>query len=181
MSFEYRIIAYVICSLVLAAAGAFGWHEFTGHYIQEGKDIEHAIQAKEIAVLNEKIDRIQSEKAAAGSKAETKYVYRDRQIELEGAQLEERVHAWIAQNPDRIVCGIDDDGLRLWNEANNRAGATVQPPAKPDSSVPPTAPRTRWDSGIVGDKPRTSDGSVPALPSPAASLGRMGGESLQYA
>lgn len=68
------------------------------------------------------------------------------------------------ETPIASNCGLDADGLRLWNAAN--AGATAPVRSEPDRALPGSAVRSFWRFGRIGTEPYRGDGALPPVPRP---------------
>lgn len=103
---------------VLAASTATGF--YYGHKAavnaaksEQLKAVERAIaQADEISAENAEIERDHVQ-----VQTEIRTVYRT---------IKQEVIKYVETHPDTAECGLDDDGLRLWNKANQ--GSISAPP-----------------------------------------------------
>lgn len=68
----------------------------------------------------------------------------------------------VAKNPDYLRCGLDADGLRLWNDAN--AGNTLDSAAQRDAGLPGLAAGGRWKPGHPVQESPGNGGAVPGVP-----------------
>jgi uncharacterized protein YneF (UPF0154 family) len=68
----------------------------------------------------------------------------------------------VAANPDYLRCGLDADGLRLWNDAN--AGNPLDGPGQRDAGLPGLAAGGRWKLGVTIPQPQGSGAKLPGLP-----------------
>lgn len=129
---------------IAAVCGAWYWADSRGY------ERAHALCMANAADLAQRYQDEQLQRADKGREIETRYVERERLAQLSEAQIEEAADAWIQAHPDRIVCGVDADGLRIWNAAN--AGALLLRPAPDaDPSLPGPAPGP-------GGRPEQPDG-----------------------
>ncbi|HEU0283265.1 MAG TPA: hypothetical protein VFQ99_05735 [Gallionella sp.] len=66
-------------------------------------------------------------------------------------------------------CGLDADGLRLWNAANSGSAAPV--PGEPDGGLSGAAARALGEAGGSAAEPYRGDGAGSAMPRPAQEAG----------
>lgn len=85
--------------------------------------------------------------------------------------LRAEVNRYVAID-DYNDCGLDDDGLRLWNAAN-RGDAAVGAGESADALPGSARGGGRTDDDAAGQSPRR-DGAVPPVPDPAQGSGAVG-------
>jgi hypothetical protein len=90
-------------------------------------------------------------------------VYRD--IEKKGQENAEKNDTAYAG------CGLDADGLHIWNAANAGTATGDTPlPGQPDSGVPDAAASAVGEAGGSPAEPHRGDGAGSAVPASAAGI-----------
>lgn len=114
--YEYLFACLVLLAVVGGAFG-FGYH-FRDLSAQRDKQAAISDQAKQdeyaalwqlgVAVAN---DKAAQDQAVADAQAHQK-------ITIEYRTITRDVTTYVQSHPDNAACDLDDDGLRLWREAN---------------------------------------------------------------
>lgn len=131
-----RVLAILLLALACLSAGVVG-----GMRIESNKrDAEYVKQLRSsIVVSNKESDR----REAVGAQRE---VVREK-IRVVYVKIKNKALDNVDKNTDKYAdCGLDDDGLRIWNAANSGSAETL--PGKSDSAMPGT------ESGAVGESVR---------------------------
>ncbi|MDP1681065.1 MAG: hypothetical protein Q8L39_04745 [Burkholderiales bacterium] len=142
---------------LVAALALFAGGLWTGNHLANQAAKADRLDAVERAIVQaNEIAREDAEILAAGD-----VKHAARRVAMK--QLDEEIEKNVEANPAYLECGLDADGLRLWNAAN--AGYDDLPgqrgyglPAAPLGQV--GKPRG------AGEKPQGSDRSIPRLQSP---------------
>lgn len=77
----------------------------------------------------------------------------------------------VQKNPTYQQCGLDADGLRLWNERNQSIDPTT---GESDSALPLLAAHLGWHAPQSDQQPPTDHQPISRLPEAARLAGRMG-------
>lgn len=77
-------------------------------------------------------------------------------------QLDQEIEKNVEANPSYLECGLDADGLRLWNAAN--AGFKPDLSGQRGYGLPQAAPGEVGKAWGFGAKPQGGDGSLPRVP-----------------
>lgn len=85
---------------------------------------------------------------------------------------ETRLH--VQNHPEYFTCGLDADGLRLWNAAN--AGSLPDAPSQPDGGMPGGSAGDERKGGGPGRQPQAGDAVLPRMQGPAPGPGSVGEE-----
>lgn len=83
--------------------------------------------------------------------------------------IREKVNVYVDTHDD-VACGLDADGLRLWNAAN--AGTAAPVPGEPDYTLPDAAAGVVGQPGGLTAQPYRGDGVVRAV---SRSISQAGG------
>lgn len=89
-------------------------------------------------------------------------------------RIQEETRRHVQNHPEYFACGLDADGLRLWNAAN--AGHIEDAPGQPDGGVSGRAVGIEWQAAGPGRQPQGSDAQLPRLQGPAPGTGGVGEE-----
>jgi hypothetical protein len=87
-------------------------------------------------------------------------------------KVREKANENIINNPDYHECGLDADGLRLYNTKPDTTGADTIGGA--DSSLPGSATGNQWASGYDIAQQPGARSAVLRVPGEAQSIGRLG-------
>lgn len=79
-------------------------------------------------------------------------------------QLDQEIEKNVEANPAYRECGLDADGLRIWNAAN--AGLEAELPRQRRYGLPADTLRDIGKPSGANEKPQANDGSIPRLQSP---------------
>lgn len=114
----------VVIALVVLA----GTH--TAAFFQGQKYQENETKAETLDETNKAIDQAEKQEDKDSKEVEKQIVIQEK-IKIEYRYIKEKANENIDKNPVYSECGLDDDGLRLFNN-------TANPPAKTeDASKPP--------------------------------------------
>lgn len=162
--FPQTIAARLLAGLVLALAlltmgyGLGRKHEGAAREAAQIKAMQDmAARAAELAQQ----DAVLSATQEAG-RERVRIVYRT---------LRQEVTRYVA-NTEHSSCGIDGDGLRLWNAAN-RGDAAVGA-REPVDTVPGPASGAGWTDGGAAGESSGRDGALPSVPDPPPGSGAVG-------
>lgn len=155
----------------IAAALVFCGYSYRGYQCQvaaQGKEIEDG-KAREASVQR----AIEQANDIARQDAEVSAGYEQSRIELRTVYktiAKERI-TYVEKHADLRDCGLDADGLRLWNAAN--AGTLHADPGKPASATGRTTASAEREAPRFVGKPRRGDTDLPQLgrPLPAVEPG----------
>jgi len=101
-----------------------------------------------------KADKITEKREAVAQRRETTREH----IRIVYRTLKEKAD----EMPIASNCGLDADGLRLWNATN--AGTTAPVRSEPDSALPGSAARALWQFGRFGAEPYRGNGALSPVP-----------------
>jgi len=161
----YRVLALLL--LALACIG-FGYVQgVTRESDRRDAQELHSIRAGVAAA-----DKESTRREAVGAARE---VVREK-IRVVYRTIKEKVNVYIDTHAN-VDCGLDADGLRLWNAAN--AGAAAPVPGEPDYSLPGAAARQVGQLGGLAGQPHRGDGAGGAMPGPAEQAGGVRSPSPQ--
>lgn len=140
--------------VLLAAMALFGSGYAAGSKHASSACIAKQSQAQQAAQA--KADETTARREAVAQQRE---VSRE-QIRIVYRSLKEKAD----ETPVATDCGLDADGLRIWNAAN--AGATAPVLGEPDYRLPSAATGTIWPVERFAAKPFGGDGAVQPMPRP---------------
>lgn len=160
---------YVALAAVLYGLWVFGTGYFLGtkHEREAGLARQAVVQAVQVAVAAKEDAR----REAIGTQREAS----QQQIRTIYTTIREQADAHINtkqvnQNGAAVPsCGLDADGLRLWNAANR--GAVAPLPSQPDYRLPVAATGTVGQLGGFAGQPYSGDGAVRGLSGQAGEAG----------
>ena len=158
MPMPYRILISVLMLLGMFAAGLWVGKDYGNTKCTAG---QVTAQTAAVTAADKETTRrevIGTAREASAAKIVT--VYRT---------IKEQVHENIASHPEFNTCGLDSDGLRLWNAANS--GVTPSLPGEPDFALhAPTSSQIRQLAGSATE-PHRGDGVVHPVPGQAGQAG----------
>lgn len=154
ISTPYRILAYVL--LLLAGVG-FGYVQG----LSRESDRRDAQELKQTRAGIKAADTESTRREAVGAARE---VVRER-IRVVYRTIREKAH----ETPVNADCGLDADGLRLWNAAN--AGAAAPVSGEPDYALPIAAAGALGRAARLAGQPHRGDGVGGAVPRSAGEAG----------
>lgn len=160
---------WVLLGGLLSALGLFGGGFWFGHSVASTACVAGQVSAikNEVTQATRETDR----REAVGAARE---VSRE-QINVVYQKIEDKADGYLEKSPQAglagaaVTCGLDDDGLRIWNAAN--AGSTGTLPAEPDDRLPVAAARPVGELGGLAGQPHRVDGDVRAVPGSVAPAG----------
>ena len=160
----YRVLAVLL--LVLACIG-FGYVQ--GVARESDRRDAQALQQTRAGVAA--ADKESTRREAVGAQRE---VTREK-IRVVYRTIKEKVNVYVDTHSG-VDCGLDADGLRLWNAAN--AGAAAPLPGEPDYTLHGAAARQIGQLGGLAGQPHRGDGAGGAVPGSAEQAGgvRAGGQ-----
>ena len=157
----YRILALV---LLLLAGIAFGYVQG----ISRESDRRDAQNLKQVRVEIKAASKESDRREAVGAARE---VVREK-IRVVYQTIREEVQNNVEKNAGAYAaCGLDSDGLRLWNAANSGGAAPL--PAQPDSALPGAAASAIGEAGGSIAEPSRRDGAGSPVPRSAQEAGGM--------
>lgn len=140
--------------VLLAAMALFGSGYAAGS--KHASSACSASQAKAQQAAHAKADEINTHREQV---AQSREVARE-QIRVVYRTLKEKAD----ETPVSTDCGLDADGLRIWNAAN--AGTTTPVLGEPDYRLPSAATSSIWPVERFAAKPFGGDGAVQPVPRP---------------
>lgn len=145
--------------LLIAAIVLFGSGYAAGHKAASSACAlreSHAQQAAQSKADEITVQREQVAQQRETSREQIRVVYRT---------LKEQTN----ETPVNTDCGLDANGLRLWNAAN--AGAAEAVLGQPDYTLPSATARAIWPLGGLALQPHRIDGAIRAVPGPDEQVG----------
>lgn len=145
--------------VLLLALGLFGAGYAAGSKHASSECIANQAQAQQDAQAQ--IDETNTRREKVANKRETSR----EQIRIVYRTIKEKAH----ENTVAADCGLDADGLRLWNAANAGAAETLR--SQPDYRLSSAAAgRIGHVDGLVAE-PHRGDGAVQPVPGPVEDAG----------
>lgn len=134
---------------------------FLGGYILGKADAREDAQASQLAAVQRAINQAayiagQDAEVSAGqeqTRERIRTVYRT---------ITREVEKNVAENPAYLRCGLDADGLCLWNAANQ--GDPLDGASQCDAGLPGLAIGAGWQLGHAISQPQGSGAVVPGMP-----------------
>lgn len=154
---------YALLGLLVAFLITFG----TGYHNGYKHASDHADALKLQAV--EKAKKKAIEQARADFKTAQRYEKVRETVRTVYVKAKEKAHANIEKHPEYADCGLDADGLRLYNE---RPGRTENPPGVIDSRVSGFTGSLGWQ--VIDDLNRQPGTLATVLRLPGAPQGAIG-------
>lgn len=147
---------WLILAAVLSLIGSLGGGYWWGTHAQANADKAEKLASVTRAI--EQANQVAVQDAEILAAADIKRANR-RAI---AQKLDEEIEKNVAANPAYSQCGLDADGLRLWNAAN--AGIEPDLPGQRGYGLPPAALRQVGRQRSAPEKPQASDGPLPRMP-----------------
>ncbi len=152
---------------LLLALGLFGAGYSSGNKHANTQCIANQVVAQdaaqvEIATTNTKREAVASSRELSRGRIGATYA----QIGKAAQQLEVEM---AASAVGAVGCGLDANGMRLWNAANR--GATEAVRSEPDYSMPTAPAAIEWLGSRDAAEPYRVDGAVRAVPRSAGEVG----------
>ena len=91
------------------------------------------------------------------------------QIRVVYRTIKEKADEYVKKMPEFNACGLDTDGLRLWNAANSGAAANM--PGEPDLTLHRAATGQVGDVAGFVEQSHRGNGAVQPMPEPAGDAG----------
>jgi len=154
----YRILISVVLLLGMFAAGLWMGKDYGDTTCTAG---QVKAQTKAITAADKETTRREIIGTAREASAE--------QIRIVYRTIKEQAHENIASHPELNTCGLDADGLRLWNAANSGAAASL--PGEPYLSLHRAATSQVGDVAGSVEQPHRGNGDVQGLPGQAGQAG----------
>lgn len=154
---------YRILALVLLALACIGFGYVQG--ISREADRRDAQELQQTRAGIVAADKESARREAVGAQRE---VVREK-IRVVYRTIRERVNVYVDTHDD-VACGLDADGLRLWNAANSGEAAPL--PGEPDYTLPAAAAGVVGQPGGLAAQPYRGDGVIRAV---SRSIGQAGG------
>lgn len=161
--FPQTLAARLLAALVLALA------LFTMGYGLGRKHEGAAREAAQIKVMQDMAARAAEQAQQDAALSATQEVDRER-VRIVYRTLRQEVTRYVA-NTEHSSCGIDGDGLRLWNAAN-RGDAAVGP-SEPVGAVPEPSAGAERTGGIAAGESPGRNGALPSVPDPPPGSGAL--------
>lgn len=122
---HWRSLAVAVC-----VAGAFSAGYYKGHVlgVESTQDKYLADIAKRDRAAAEAMAQALADaqaQASAALNAERQHIEQAQQVDTQFKIIEKTVIKYVERHPETNRCGIDADGLRLWNSANSGRGSAA--------------------------------------------------------
>lgn len=157
---------YFWLAALIAALVIFGTGYDLGNKHARNKAAAEQLQA--VAEAREQATKL----AQADQQTAQNYEAAREKVRIKYVTIKEKANANIQKNPEYGHCGLDDDGLRLYNSRP----APITPTATgADSRVSGSAGRTGWQTLDDSGKQSGALANVLRLPGTSQSAGGMGG------
>ncbi|MEI7456590.1 MAG: hypothetical protein WCK93_07660 [Nitrosomonadales bacterium] len=151
---------WVLLGLLVALLAAFGSGFKVSKHYAEAECTSGQVQAERTAVSQAAAETTRRESIGASREASRKnihVVYRTIREQANTVQV-------VDGGNDVTSCGLDADGLRIWNAANSGVPATLS--SESDSRLPSTAASTLGGTEGFAGQPHRGDGAVRPMPGP---------------
>ncbi len=156
---------YFLLGLLVAFLITFGAGYHNGY-----KHADDHAEALKLQAVNKALKQA-DEQAKRDQQTAQNYETARERVRTVYVTIKEKAHENIENHPDYADCGLDADGLRLYNHNPN----TGTPPATGlDGHVPGLASSPRWQIGDDPEKQPGTLGNVLHLPGAAQSIVGMG-------
>lgn len=155
---SYRILASLVLVMAVFAAGLWAGKDYA-----KTKCVAGQVAAQGAAVVATAKEDARRE--AIGTQRETS----GERIRIVYKNLREQADEIVKNNPEFNACGLDADGLRLWNSAN--AGAAAPVPGEPDFTLYRTATSQVGEADGPAGESHRGDGVVQPVPGQAGQVG----------
>lgn len=156
---------YFWIAALVAAIALFGTGYHNGH-----KHANDHAEALKLQAVNKALKQA-DEQAKRDQKTAQNYETARERVRTVYVTIKEKAHENIEKHPDYADCGLDADGLRLYNH-NPNTGAS--PATGLDGNVSGLASGSGWQIGDDPEKQPGTLGNVLQLPSAAQSIVGMG-------
>ena len=155
---------WVLLGALLAALGCFGAGYWLGRGDAKTQCVANEVRSQSAAITQADTESTRRERVGAAretSREQIRVIYKTLQVQASET---------LADHPELNACGLDADGLRIWNAANSGVAAPL--PSEPNSGVSNTAARAVGDVGRLAGQPYRGDGAGGAV---SGSTGEAGG------
>lgn len=155
--------------VLLLALGLFGAGYSSGNKHANTQCIANQVVAQDTAQV--KVNEVNTAREAVASNRE---LSRGR-IRSTYSSIEQAAHQLALDTPASAVvgvvgaCGLDDDGLRLWNAANSATAEAVR--SEPDYALSTAPAAVEWLDTRHVAKPHRIDGAIRPVPRPVGEIG----------
>ena len=160
---------WVLLGGLVSALGLFGGGFWFGHSVAATACVAGQVAAQRVEIAQAAAETGRREAVGAAREASRE------QINVVYQKIEDKADGYLEKSLPQaglagaVVCGLDDDGLRIWNAAN--AGSTGTLPPEPDYRLPVAAARKVGELGGLAGQSHRGDGDVRAMPRPVAPAG----------
>jgi hypothetical protein len=156
---------YFLLGLLLAFLITFGTGYHNGY--QHANDHAEALELQAVAKAQKQAEK----QARRDHQTAQNYETARETVRTVYVKIKEKAHANIEKHPDYADCGLDADGLRLYNHKPN---ARAPAGAVTDGTLPGFAGRTGWQALDDFAKQPGSRATVLRLPGTPQGAGGMG-------
>ena len=154
----YRLLGALVIALGLVGSGYWAGSRNATNACIAGKS-----KAQVAAVTAAEKETTRRE--ALGTQREVAH----EQIRVVYRTIKEKADEYVKKMPEFNACGLDADGLRIWNAANSGAAAPLS--GEPVSAVSDTGGSQVGQPDRPADQPHRGDGAVSGLPGQAGKAG----------
>ncbi len=156
----WRLLGEVVIAIVLFVGG-----NFIGTKHAKTECVASQVEAQREAVLTATKEDIRRETVGAAREASRE------QIRIVYKTIKEQTRETVNNHTEFNDCGLDADGLRLWNAANTGEATPVS--GESYVSMHRAAASTIGQPGRPANESRRSDGAGSAVPGSASETGRV--------
>ena len=156
----WRLVGELVIALALFFSG-YGW----GHKHAKTECVAGQVEAQQAAVAEAAKEDVRRETVGAAREASRE------QIRIVYKTIQEQALETVHNHPEFNDCGLDADGLRLWNAANTGEATPVS--GESYVSMHRAAASTIGQPGRPANESRRSDGAGSAVPGSASETGRV--------
>ncbi|MDO9053825.1 MAG: hypothetical protein Q8K43_10425 [Sulfurimicrobium sp.] len=154
----YRVLGGLVMMLAVFAAGLWAGKDYA-----KKKCVAGQVAAQGAAIIATAKEDTRRE--TIGTQRETS----GERIRIVYKNLKEQADEIVKNNPEFNDCGLDADGLRLWNAANSGSAAPV--PGEPEFTLYHTATGQVGEADRLVAEPHRGDGMVQPVPGQAGQVG----------
>ena len=157
-----RLLTVLVVAIVSSGGGAYLGYRYADNACQAKKE-----DAQDVAI------EVHDGAAQAGQVVERKTARRAAKTEAVFNRVQQGVVAYV-QTHSAAVCGLDPDGLRLWNAANQGADSVAA--AERDATVSDVAAADDGRADGSADQSHRGGQGVSPVPGPASGLSGLAGD-----
>ena len=136
------------------------------------ENVHNAVQAAAVTSLVANVEQ-HNRKADEGLAVEKQVATRQAATEANFQRIEEEVLTYAEKHAGDVECGLDADGLRIWNAANANTEPKTASPGEPDRGLPGTAHSDERQEERAAGQPRTGGEAVPQMPGEPSRLSEL--------